>query len=77
MWKVILSYSSCIVSNLEHANRVGDFGLTLGIKGRFTIFQTIFFPLLNIVPLALNMLCRVSLGSKTSFGQVSLQSHTP
>jgi len=34
---------------------------------------TSFFPLPNIVPLALNVSCRVPLHIKTSFGQVSLQ----
>jgi hypothetical protein len=35
---------------------------------------TSLFPLLNIVPSALNVLCCVPLHSKTSFDQVSLQS---
>ncbi len=78
MWKVTLSYNSCIVSNLEHVNQLSmwfrisswDYGLF------YYFFKQFFFPLLNIMPLALNVLCYVSLHSKTFFDQVSLQSHT-
>jgi len=36
--------------------------------------RPIFFPLPNIVPLALNVLCHVVVHRKTSFGQITLQS---